>query len=185
MRLIMLGLLLINSACVYNWGHGDRALPDGYKSVFVEIFDNKTQEVGVEIDFTNAMIKEIERSGFAVVTDKHSAELILSGSILSVTFTGSASATGSGAFPDNPTASLFTNYVFNAMTTIKVRRSSDNKVIWTTNVTGTSNYQSSNLTQAGLRSSNPLYNQSSRKQTAKIVAKNMMTEAFDRLTETF
>lgn len=185
MRLIMLNLLLLSSSCAYNWGHGSRALPNGYKSVFVEIFDNRTQEVGVEIDFTNALIKEIERSGFAVVTDKSSAELILSGTILSVTYTGSASSTGSDAFPDNPTASLFKNYVFRAMTSLKARRSSDDKVIWSTNVDGSTSYQSSNLTQAGLRASNPLYNQSSRKQTAKLVAKDMMTEAFDRLTETF
>ena len=185
MRLITLLFLLASSSCAYNWGHGSRSLPKGYKSVFVEIFDNRTQEVGLEIDFTNALIKEIERSCIAIVTDKNSAELIISGTILSVTYTGSASSTGVDAFPDNSTASLFTNYVFRAMASLKARRSSDDEVIWSTNVDGTTNYQSSNLTQAGLRSSNPLYNQSSRKRTTKLVAKDMMTEAFDRLTETF
>lgn len=186
MRTPLIAIFLFTSACAYNWGYKDRSLPQGYKTVYVETFENQSQEVGVEIDFTNALIRQIERSGFATVTEKSSAELILSGTILSVTFTGNSSVTGKELFGENnKSASLFTNYVFHSTATIKARRSSDDEVIWSTTIDGSTNYQSSKLTQEGLRSSNPLYNQSSRKQTAKLVAKDMMDEVFNRLTENF
>jgi len=186
LRSLCVLLFLGVQSCGYNWGHYNRALPEGYKTVFVDVFDNKSQEPVAEILFTNAIIKELQRSGFVLVRDKSRAEVVLKGTVMTVAFAGLNSTTSfSDAQNQAFRSSLFTQYQVNIASNLKLYRAIDNKMLWQTTVRGGKTYFGPRLTNAGLRSSNPLYNQSARKRTMKVVAQEMMNEAFDRMTETF
>jgi hypothetical protein len=56
---IYLGLL---TGCAYRFGNVSRSLPGGYKYISIPVFKNKTQETGIEVGFTNALIQEFDRS---------------------------------------------------------------------------------------------------------------------------
>lgn len=192
MKLLSLALLISLSSCAYHFGHGNRSLPGGHKTVYVEIFENKSKEVGAEASFTQALNKELVRSGFSVVTSPNMAELVLKGSILRVTnYDGGqiqnfyAEDHANKTAPVKLPATYFTSYAMSVMTNLKAVRSRDQKVIWQANLAGYKNYLGASLTKQGIRSSNVLYNQSRRKQTMKLIAQELMQEAFDRLTEKF
>ncbi len=179
------------SSCGYNWGPGNRSLPGGYKNVFVEIFKNSTNELGAEFEFTQAMKTEMERSDFVNVTLKKNADIIISGHIINVTNLDSGSQPTffkvdyetKKAHPYK--APLFTIYKMQVNVNLKAIRVNDKKVLWQTLVKGEKTYRGSQLGRQGIRSSNVLYNESRRKQTIKMIARNMMEEAFDLLVEDF
>ncbi len=186
--LLLLGVL---ASCGYNWGPGKRSLPGGYKNVFIEIFKNSTNELGAEFSFTQALKKEMERSGFVNVTQKEKAELIITGHIINITNLDSGSQPTffqvnyetRQALPYK--APMFTIYKMQVNTNIKVIQASDKKVLWQTMIRGEKTYRGSQLNRQGVRSSNILYNESRRKQTMRKIAQDMMEEAFDLLVENF
>ncbi len=164
--------------------------------MFVEMFKNQTQTPGIEAYFTDALNRELERSGFVTVTTKDKAELILEGEIIIVNNRGTATINSflakdfSNPDPDLRTtrkfpASMFTGYNVQVVTNVKAVRARDDRSIWQTSLNGQQNYRGALLLKQGVRSSNVLYNHSRKKQTIKLVAKDMMNEAFDRLTENF
>ena len=191
MKLLAFTLLLCLAACSYNLGHENRSIPGGHKTVFVNMFENQSQEVGAEAFFTSALITELQRSGFVVVTEKDSAEVVIDGLILDVLNSGSVSiptfheVDNINKEAKSFQASMFTEYLLTVSANLKVRRTRDNKVIWQTYLQNQRGYRGPLLKKDGLRSSNPLYNQSTKSQTMRLLAKDMMAEAFDRLTENF
>ncbi len=191
MKLLAILFPLLSLSCAYQIGHQNRSLPGGHKTVFVEMFENQSSEVGAEAAFTQALKEELQRSGFTQVASKNAAEVLLKGAIISIESINSGSEPGfrnvNPATNQEETyvASYFTVYSVKASTNLKLVRARDEKVIWQTNVVGEKAYRGSLLKKQGLRSSNVLYNQSRRQQTVKLVAKDMMQEAFDRLTENF
>lgn len=189
--LVLLAALLSLPRCAYQLGHSTRSLPEGHKTIFIEMFKNNSAEVGAEASFTQALMQELQRSGFAVVTSKDAAELIIKGTLLSIYsndsspiprfFTADHSAGTSRAY----NATLFRSFDLNVQANLKAIRARDQKLIWQTSLNGRKTYRGSELTKQGVRSSNVLYNQSRRAQTVKLIAQEMMQEAFDRFTETF
>lgn len=198
MKLFFILPFALLCSCAYNFGHGHRSLPGGHKTVFVKMFTNQSKEVGAEAAFTQALSRELQRSGFVSVTSIDRAEVVLEGAILRI------SSSGGGQNPpsepiffeenngNNPTGTLtpieatyFQVYNLNAVISLKAVRSRDEQVIWQTTLNGARSYRGALLTKQGVRSSNVLYNQSRRKQTIKLIAKEVMQEAFDRLTENF
>ena len=187
------------SGCAYTWGHKNRGIPGGYKTVYVKMFENRTSDVGVEAGFTQALMVELERAGFIAVTSKNAAELILEGTVLNITsnpgsitvpfrqvnHVGSAqqceNADGICTY-DAPYADL---YILNVSANLRAVRAVDKSVVWQTSISRSKNFRGALLTRQGVRSSNVLYNQSRKKQTIQLIAKDMMREAFDRLTENF
>ena len=191
MKYLWILALLGLSHCGYNWGHSTRDLPGGHKTVFVEIFENISSEPGVEHMFTQALTRELARSGFAIVTSKDTAELIIKGNIIALDVAGGGATKGLVAndFQNNVSsqfdAFFFTLQNIGITTNIKVYRSRDEQLIWQTAVKGQDVALGSLLRRQGVRSSNVLYNQSRKKQTIKLIAQRMMNEAFDRMTEKF
>lgn len=198
MRIVLWILFFGLTHCGYNWGHSTRELPGGHKTIYVEIFENQTQEPGVEHNFTQALIKELERSGFAIVTTKDQAELVVQGSIISLSHSGGGSDRNfeskdfsrapNGAITSTSNkyrASFYTSYNLKVVTNLQVYRSRDKQLIWQTALTGGRAYNGALLLKQGVRSSNVLYNQSRKKQTIALIAEDMMGEAFDQLTENF
>jgi outer membrane lipopolysaccharide assembly protein LptE/RlpB len=76
--------LLLPLACGYNFAGGG-ALPGGVQTVFVELFVNRTNEIGVENTFTNDLVNEIllNRNKRALAT-RDQAESILKCTIVSL-----------------------------------------------------------------------------------------------------
>ena len=189
----MLSLSLSN--CSYNWGHSTRQLPGGHRTIFVEIFKNSPDPasnlVGIEHYFTQALRQEFARSGFAVVTSKNLAEVIVSGQIVSLGLQGGGAVGGfistdySNGTSQLYNAQLFTLGLANIVANLKLKRARDDKLIWQTSITGEDVYLDSLLKRQGVRSSNVLYNHSRKKQTVQLMAQAMMNEAFDRMTENF
>ncbi|MEM7646243.1 MAG: LptE family protein [Pseudomonadota bacterium] len=172
--------------CAYQWGHGGREIPGGYKTVHVKMFNNRSNEVGAETGFTQAFLQELERSGFITVTAEHSAEIIIQGTVVSITTQGGGIKQQffdeSGSIYNAP---YFTTYNVIIATNLRAIRASDEKIVWQTNIRRKRDFRGGLLTKQGIRSSNVLYNHSRKKETIKLIAQDMMREAFDRLTENF
>jgi hypothetical protein len=187
--LLFLGLC----QCGYNWGHQSRELPGGHKTVYVELFANPTQELGLEVYFAKALMQELQRSGFAIVTNKNNAELIIKGDVLSAEVTGGPSEptfeAKDFAAPTPTTrrysAQYFASYSLRLSVNLRAIRSRDKKLVWQSTINGADSFRSARLRRQGLRSSNVLYNEARKKQTVRLIAQDMMNRAFDQMTENF
>ena len=80
---ILVGLCVIVSGCGYRFVGGG-SFPGGIQTVFVEILENKTAEVGVENTFTNDLIYEITRTGSVKLASKDKAQGTLTGVITQI-----------------------------------------------------------------------------------------------------
>jgi len=81
---LFFGVLL--TACGYRFTGGGE-LPENVRKISVSVFENKTQETGLESVITNDLIYEFTRSGKASVTSRERAEAILTGVIKSMHIT--------------------------------------------------------------------------------------------------
>lgn len=179
---------LLSTACSYKWGFRDRAVPGGYKQVAIPIFKNKSQEVGIETDFTNALVRRFERSQVARVASKDVAPVRLDGIIEKVEVVPSASGVVGAAGATNPLpvdAVLATDYDLKVRAKIEVRRQSDEKIIWSGVFDDEIDFQASRIGEPVVNSANALYDQSARRAAFGKLAESMMSEAHDRITENF
>jgi hypothetical protein len=171
-------LFLIITSCAYGFGPHHRQLPGGHQKIFVKMFENRTQEVGVESDVTDAMIQELARSGVGTITSEAEADEVVEGVIHTIDYLGKTPLT-----LDNK-HSLFTEYQTRVNMVVKVI-DKQNKELWQGQIMGEKNYKAPQLTIQGLRTADPLYNQSARRQTIRAIAKDMATETISRMTENF
>ena len=192
-------MVLLSGCASYQMGHMKRALPGGYDRVAVPTFYNKTLETGAEVPFTNALIQELQRSGLAEVVSKNDAQVILEGTVSRVYWTGTQvgasdpdiqSAVYSPPGTSNPTglpdSVLFTKeYQVYATVHLVARRTSDNTVMWESDIDGDKRYSGPLIFNSAINESNALYNSSARQQTLNKMALDMMSEAHDRLMENF
>jgi hypothetical protein len=217
MRIFIFSLIVVMGCATYHFGKGARALPGGYDRVSVPMFVNKTQEVGIEPYFTEALRTEFERSKAAHVTSQVDAQLVIEGTIISVAYTptiqinsqstGLISPTGHQFYgpPPGPTAApvlqpntlpytavLNTQYQVVVTVRMNARKNSDHSILWTSDFTSQRQYLAPLLGlpalangTPGINTAAPLYNQSSRVETIRLLARDMMSEAHDRITENF
>ena len=172
--------------CAYSIGTGERRLPEGYRLVAVPVFKNSTQEAGVEVPFTNAIIREIERNQIAKVAPKSEAQVVLDGTLQSIKYT--ATNTIDDRNPGSPIPSrtiLNTEYRIVVSVKLSLRRASDSAVIWSQEFLKEQSYQAPKIGLEGLNSANALYNHSARYENLSAMATDMMAEAHSRLTENF
>lgn len=183
LRYLILSTLL--TSCAYQAGFANRSLPGGYKQVYVPVFKNYTQEPGIEVDFTNSMRQELERSRIARMTNANQSEVELVGEISTLQYT-----------PENPQSSTTVTslptgtvlaYAYDIRLTVKLtlKRRSDGAPLWTTVVGGGRTYNAPRVTMAGINTVNPLYNLSARRQQIQIMSETMMAEGYERMTENF
>lgn len=188
--------LFFTSSCAYRWGFTDRKLPGAYDQVSVPIFENRSEEVGIEVEYTNAFVNRMERSKVAKIVNKNLAPAVVEGSIQSVTIGMGSGVTGRGAEPDGTDknkeiprlpelAVLTTEYRVVVVVKIQLRRTSDQSVLWASYLTGEKTYQGPRIGATVVNSANALYNQSARRDTIQRLAEEMMTEAHNRMTENF
>lgn len=176
-----LGTALLASSCAYRVGNQDRSLPQGYKQVSIPIFKNYSSEPGVEVSFTNALIKEFERSRIGRNVDLAQAEVVIEGQIKSIAY-----VTGGTKDSGLPLGSvLATSYDIQVTVGLQVKRRADQAVLWNGEFSRTRSYTAPQVTLPALNTVNPLYNLSARRQNIDTLAMDLMAEAHDRLTEKF
>jgi hypothetical protein len=173
------------NGCAYQIGFGRRALPGGYDQLAIPIFENKTQEVGIEVEFTNAIIRQFERSQVARVTSKNLAPVTLVGIIDSIKLDplGPVTSKELATLPKN--AVLTTEFRIRILTVLKLVRNSDQQVVWSSQFTDEKVYSAPQISRPVINTANPLYNQNARHQNIAVLADSLMAEAHDRMTEKF
>jgi hypothetical protein len=173
-------------SCSYRWGFRERAVPGGYKEIAIPIFKNKTQEVGIETDFTNAIIRRFERSQVARVTTKATAPVRLDGTITKMEIVSGPGLQGGKPNTNLPIDSVLTStYTVVLYVKFELRRQSDEKVLWEGKFSDQSNYQAPRIGEPVVNSANATYNQSAKHYTIGQLAEDMMQEAHERITENF
>ena len=187
----LVGLSLCSS-CAYQMGFEQRQFPSGYKNVSIPIFKNRTQHVGVESYFTNAIVNEFHRSQLVKVVPRSVAPVVIKGFIESVEFGSSAITEGPVTSLSSRTAPflppntiLTTEYRVQVRVKIFLRRVSDQKVIWQGDFNHEKTYSAPQVGLEIINTVNPLYNHSAKNINLQKIAKEMMSEAHDRMTENF
>lgn len=175
------------SGCAYRVGDFDRQIPGGYRTIAIPVFKNKTMEAGIETYFTNAVIREFQRGRVGKVVSKNDAQTTLEGSIDSITYRVSsqveAGTPDTLGLPSNTI--LNTEYRIVLVTSIRVRRNSDEKVLWEGSFNGERSYLAPRIGAPSVNSANAIYNQSARNQNIATMASELMIEAHNRITENF
>lgn len=181
-------------SCAYRFSTLDRSLPGGYKLVSVPVFKNMTYETGIEVDFTNALIRELSRSHAARIS-MEGAPVVLLGKITQIQYVPSSSTKASepaqGSSRERvehflpPGTALNSTYRILVTISLKLVRSSDKKMLWQGNFQGERSYSAARVGSAGLNTVNSLYNQSTRRRSIRRIARDIMLEAHNRLTEYF
>lgn len=185
--LLVFSVSLGCAACAYSFGYSQRNLPGGYKSVAIPVFENTTQQVGIEGYFTNELIRQFNRSQVAQVTDKSDSQVTIEGKISSVGFAPQGQiAKEEGDKIKLPTNTVLTvEYQVLVNAEVVLRRNSDQKILWQGRFDGERFYTAPQVGLTVVNSVNPLYNQSARMEVIEGMARDMMAEAHDRMTENF
>ncbi|MEN0060138.1 MAG: LptE family protein [Bdellovibrio sp.] len=189
-RVVFLSVIILASSllgCAYRLGAASRSIPGGYKQVSVPVFKNKTQEVGIEVAFTNALIQEFQRSRIARIVSNSLSEVAIIGQIDSVQYLPGApreAGDSSGSYLPGGTV-LASEYRILLDITVRVVRQADGTELWKGSFSGERTYTAPQVTLAGVNSVNPLYNLSARRQNIDVMANDIMAEAHDRITENF
>lgn len=182
-KIFLLLLVGIQCGCAYRLGAPERSLPGGYRQISVPIFRNFSQEPGIEVAFTNAMIQEFNRSKTARVVDALFAEAQINGEIVNVQYRPAGEAVSQDPLPKGTV--LATTYTILLDVKISFVRRSDGKVLYESVFSREQPYAAPQVRQAGLNTVNPLYNLSTRRQNIESMANDLMAEAHDRLSENF
>lgn len=170
------------TSCAYRWGAPDRALPGSYKQVYIPIFKNLTKEPGIELEFTNAIRQEFERSKIARISEPEQAEVELQGEISSLQYSPEAPKEG-GTLPLGTVIATQYNIRLNVHITLKKR--ADQSILWSGDFSSQRSYIAPQVTMSGINTVNPLYNLSARRQNIQVMSATLMSEAHDRMTENF
>jgi len=72
--------------CASQWGYSDESLfPSQIKTVYVEMFENKSFWRGIEYELTDALAKRIElQTPYKIVSSRDRADSVIKGQIISV-----------------------------------------------------------------------------------------------------
>lgn len=173
-------LIALCSGCAYQFGN-QRSLPRDAKTVTVPVFKNYTHETGIEAVFTDAMIREIERTGTAQVLPSQRSEVTLIGEIQNIQFVSAGTQTQN--LPQGTSLNLAYRVLVNLTLTLK--KNEGGEVLWTSQFVGERAYNAPRVYDQKLNSANALYNQSSRIETLSQIARDLSLEAFNQMTERF
>lgn len=180
---------LFITSCAYHFGYEQRDLPGGYKQVAIPVFKNATQQVGIEAYFTNELIRQFNRSQVAEVVNPTTAPVTIEGKIISIKYVHGGQLDSEERDKNGiglPSGSVLTvEYRVLVDSEVLLRRSSDQKVIWSGRFSNEKVYTAPQVRLPVINSANALYNNSARMEVFELMAKDMMAEAHDRMTENF
>jgi hypothetical protein len=179
---VLLGL----AGCSYRFGYDQRDMPGGLKIVSVQPFGNKTSFVGAESSFTDALIEEFHRSRVAQVVPSSLAQAKIEGTVTSIVFTPGPQVEGETSGSILPKhAVLTTAYIVAVEVDVRVVEVANNKVLWNAPFVSRRRLKAPSVELAGLNSVNALYLHSAKSKLISDLAKEMMRDAHDRMTENF
>jgi len=182
---------VLMAGCAYNVGYGHRSLPGGFDRVAIPVFKNRSDIVGIEAAFANSMIRQFANSKVAKVVDRDSAPLVVEGEIVSIELIHEGRIDRNQLSPQENTFGLPQNTVLTsqyrvlANVALQLRRSDNQKVLWTGTVRGERVYPAPQVGQPIVNSVNPLYNHNARIDVIEQMSQQMMAEGHDRMTENF
>ena len=177
--------------CGYRVVDRERGFVGGYRLVSVPVFKNRTEEPRLELIFSNALREEFHRAPSIRVGDASVAPVTVLGIVDRVRYAREATVRGAGddtqgeipALPEN--ARLTTRYRIYITVNLTVVRNADGKTLWSGKFRNERGYLAPQIGTESINSANALYNQSARLQNAKLIAREMMAEAYNRMTENF
>lgn len=179
-------VFVLVSGCAYTLGRGSRTIPGGAKEISIPMFKNHSQETGIEVSFTQALLNEFLRSKVAKVVDDPRAEDRIEGDIMTVTYVAESPIASDPKTNSLPTDTVIASqYRVVVDITLRVVRRSDNEKLWEGRFHDEDIYAAPRVTLTGVNTVNPLYNLSARRQKLDTLAGRMMVEAHNRITENF
>jgi hypothetical protein len=186
----LLALTLGLSGCAYTFGYQQRNLPGGYTEVAVPVFKNQTQQVAIESYFSNALIRQFNRSKVAKIAPTTTAPVIIEGTIRSLKYLPGgqidANRTDENSQVQLPVNTVLTvEYRVLMQTMVVLKRASDGKVLWSGGFENERVYTAPQVGLGTINSVNALYNHSARLEVIEQMAYDMMADAHDRMTENF
>ena len=184
-------LVMTLTGCGYQFGYGDRSLPEGVKSVYIPIFENESYQTGAEVQFTNALIAEIHDSKIARISSAKTAEATLKGRVIRVDFEQANIDSRrrdedekSSGIRNLPRGTVITTEYL-ARVTVEVQMFKDGKLVWKQWLRDERLYDAPQLGLEGINTANANYNRTARETVVKDLARVMMHELYGRLTENF
>lgn len=184
-------LVMYLTGCGYQFGYGDRSLPEGVKSVYIPIFENESYQTGAEVQFTNALIAEIHDSKIARISSAKAAEATLKGRVIRVDFEQANIDSRrrdedekSSGIRNLPRGTVITTEYL-ARVTVEVQMFKDGKLVWKQWLRDERLYDAPQLGLEGINTANANYNRTARETVVKDLARVMMHELYGRLTENF
>ncbi|MCU0560288.1 MAG: LPS assembly lipoprotein LptE [Desulfobacterales bacterium] len=80
----LVGTLLLGAACGYRFQSAGK-IPEGLEPIFIDVFENRTGEAGLEVTVTNAVVFEFtRRNRSAMANSAAAASVVMKGVIRSV-----------------------------------------------------------------------------------------------------
>ncbi|MDD2388378.1 MAG: LPS assembly lipoprotein LptE [Desulfobacterales bacterium] len=80
----LLFFMMACSGCGYRFS-GNGVLPGNVQSIFINVFENRTAETGIESVFSNDLVIEFIRNGNPVANERDRADAFLHGTVKSMT----------------------------------------------------------------------------------------------------
>lgn len=145
------------------------------------MFKNLTQEVGIETSFTNAIIDELSQSRVAQLNPN--AEVDVVGTIESVQYFPSGN-TKIGEIGDDQVV-LAADYRVVIVVDLAVKKRGEDLLLWNGKFSGQRTFSAAQIKDPIVNSANPLYNLSARRRNIAELAKDIVAEATDKMTENF
>ena len=86
-KALLLSIIFFTSGCGYTLSHRLKNVFNDSQGIFVPIFSNNTEELGAEMVFTNALMRELKvHQSFLIADKKESADLELKGMIEQISY---------------------------------------------------------------------------------------------------
>jgi len=159
-------MVLCTVACGYRF-QGDAKLPAGAQTLWVDVFENRTNVAGLEAIVTNGMVFEFtKRSRIILVSDASPADLVMRGVIRSVELKTVASRNKDAAGARRVTLTLDVRLV-----------QPSGKVVWSANGLSDS--------EVYVVSNDKIFNEEKTQVALGIVASRIAEKIFNRFTDDF
>jgi Lipopolysaccharide-assembly len=191
-KVVLCSILIIPSifslsGCAYRLSTNVDQIPGNYKTLFVPLFENNSNEPNVEVVFTNSLKTELLRfSRIHITNSKDQAEATLSGVIKQIDIKTEDSVIEARDSTYLPFGTVLPTQVkVSVITKLTLTENKTKKMIWEGEYVQSKNYTPPQINLPILNSANNNYNLSERRQTINAISKEMMQLALDRLVDNF
>jgi hypothetical protein len=181
------------SGCGYGFRSGDNIwAKEKVRTVYVQALENNTLHAGIETIFTSAIIKEFSQGGrITLVSNPNEADATIEGAVDETTIMPAASTTADqvakGLPPGqglDPTYVVAQEYVSTARITLRLKRKSDGKVLWSQSFGNRRLYPAENK-GGDIGNTGVLVNESRWQMSLQQIANAVAIDAHDLFFESF